>query len=214
MKIKAIDADFVASFPKGGGFPPDLVPEIVFAGVSNSGKSSVINAVMRRRDLCRVGKTPGKTKLFNLFSVKFRGWLGEVENDEEQFELEARLVDCPGSGYAKVARTERQRWALNLESYLGERRNIAALVEIADARRLLDEDTNIHFPKNRFKLYLVANKVDKLNQSEISKLLKLAEEWRKSDRGEVVLTSALSADDKGIAKLRQSLLALLLGEGE
>jgi GTP-binding protein len=211
MKIKAIDANFVASFPTVGGFPDDLTPEIVFAGVSNSGKSSLINSVLKRRELVRVGKTPGKTKLFNLFNVKFRGWLGETEADDEQFELETRLIDCPGSGYAKVAKTERRRWALNLEAYLDERRNIAALVEIADARRLLDEDTKITFPRHRFKLYLVANKVDKLNQSEVSKLNKLADEWRKSGRGEVVLTSALSYEDKGVHRLRTSILELLLG---
>lgn len=211
MKIKAIDANFVASFPTVGGFPNDLTPEIVFAGVSNSGKSSLINCVLRRRDLVRVGKTPGKTKLFNLFDVSFRGWLGETENDEEAFELEARLIDCPGSGYAKVAQSERRRWAENLEVYLDSRRNIAALVEIADARRLLDEDTKISFPKHRFKLFLVANKVDKLKQSEISKLNSLASEWRKSGRGQVVLTSALAYEDRGVVVLRNSLLELLLG---
>lgn len=210
MKLKAIDASFVASFPTVNGFPPDLTPEIVFAGVSNSGKSSLINCVLRRRDLVKVGKTPGKTKLFNLFKVKFRGWMGDAETEDEAFELEIRIVDSPGSGYAKVARSERYRWAENMENYLDERRNIAALVEIADARRLLDVDTAIYFPKHRFKMYLVANKVDKLNQSEVSKLNKLAEEWRRTERGEVVLTSALSADDKGVDKLRRSILSLLL----
>jgi GTP-binding protein len=108
-------ARFLGSFV--GELPPPSLPEVAFAGRSNVGKSSALNALIGAQ-VARVSKTPGRTQALNLFEVD-GAWIA---------------VDLPGYGYAKVSRTQREGWKGLIEGYLGERETLRAVVCLIDAR--------------------------------------------------------------------------------
>ena len=118
-----LNASFLLSANDPSQFPPDAGREVAVAGRSNSGKSSAINAVVGRRRLARISKTPGRTQLINFF---------EVGNGR-------RLVDLPGYGYAKVPDAVLRRWRYLLEAYFRERRSLAGLIVTVDVRRSLND---------------------------------------------------------------------------
>ena len=144
-------ASFVLSASRPAHFPVDSGAEVAFAGRSNAGKSSAINALTGRRALARVSKTPGHTRQINFFTM----------------EPECRLVDLPGYGYAKVSRAEKRSWSRLVGQYLHMRESLAGIVLIADARRgltaadlvLLDAAREVRVP-----VHLVLTKADKLNR--------------------------------------------------
>jgi GTP-binding protein len=117
------DACFLGSAHRLGEFLPDEGAEVAFAGRSNSGKSSAINALVNRRQLARTSKTPGRTQLVNFFG------LGPGQ----------RLVDLPGYGYARVPGATRDHWRVMLAEYFGKRRSLAGLFLVVDIRRGLGE---------------------------------------------------------------------------
>lgn len=117
------DPVFVKSAARAGDFPPDTGIEVAVVGRSNSGKSSAINAMMGRRKLARVSKTPGRTQQINFFSVA----------------CERRLVDLPGYGFARVPRATQARWRGLIEAYFQARRSLAGLIVTVDARRGLSD---------------------------------------------------------------------------
>src|SRR5699024_8784442 len=97
--------------------PKADVPEIVFSGKSNVGKSSLINKLVNRKALARVSATPGKTATINFYRLP-----------------DCRLVDLPGYGYAKVSKGERDRWASLVEGYFAQKRNVALVIQLVDMR--------------------------------------------------------------------------------
>ena len=111
--------EFLKSAQKPNQFPPDMGREVAFAGRSNSGKSSAINAITARRGLARTSKTPGRTQLINFFEI----------------DGARRLVDLPGYGYAKVADAVRDQWRILLEGYFQERQSLTGLFITVDIRR-------------------------------------------------------------------------------
>ena len=115
VKFEAAVFEFAAG--KLEQLPVSDVPEIVFSGKSNVGKSSLINKLLNRKALARVSATPGKTATINFYNVQG-----------------ARLVDLPGYGYAKVSQAEKRRWADLVEGYLASDRNIQCIVQIVDIR--------------------------------------------------------------------------------
>jgi GTP-binding protein len=145
-------ADFLLSVAAKEQFPADVGAEVAFAGRSNAGKSSAINAVAERKALARTSKTPGQTRLLNYF------------------ELEAgrRIVDLPGYGYASVRPEERKKW-LPLLDALRERDSLRGLILIVDARRgLREEDFALidWAQPARRGVHVLLSKADKLNQAE------------------------------------------------
>ncbi len=122
------ESRFVAAATRLGDLPPPTLLEIAFVGRSNVGKSSLMNALLGRRNLVRTSSTPGCTRGLNLFEAKLRD--GAI----------LRLVDLPGYGYAKRSKTERDSWASLVESYLLERPSLAAVVVIVDVRRGVEQD--------------------------------------------------------------------------
>ena len=122
--LKFDSAQFLTSAAKYSQCPPDEGGEVAFAGRSNAGKSSAMNALTRNSKLARTSKTPGRTQLLNFFTLS-----GE----------EHRLVDLPGYGYAKVNRNMKQDWEENIGEYLAERMSLKGLVLVMDIRHPLTE---------------------------------------------------------------------------
>ena len=156
-------AEFVAGASRAEQLPPPQTLEIAFAGRSNVGKSSLMNALLQRKKLVRTSGTPGCTRQISLFEVTTR--LGS----------RLTLVDLPGYGYAKRSHSERREWAELIQSYMLKRPALAALVALVDVRRgLQPEDEQLlelvaSVPtKTRppVEVLLVATKLDKLSGSE------------------------------------------------
>lgn len=152
-------AQFLVSAASAKQFPESQAREIAFAGRSNAGKSSAINALCDNRSLCRTSKTPGRTQLINFFSI-----------DEHHC-----LVDLPGYGFAQVPEAMRRDWQKLMEKYLSKRANLVGLVIIMDIRHpLKDTDWQMiewcrHFGT---PLHVLLTKADKLKKSEAEKNLK------------------------------------------
>ncbi|MCI7085703.1 MAG: ribosome biogenesis GTP-binding protein YihA/YsxC [bacterium] len=132
--------------------PESSLPEVVFSGKSNVGKSSLINKLVQRKSLARVSATPGKTATINFFRLN-----------------EFRLVDFPGYGYAKVSKGEKRRWADLVEGYFNQQRNVRLIIQIIDIRHAPSKDDLqmleylSHF---QFPFAVVLTKLDKLNKSK------------------------------------------------
>lgn len=158
--MKFEPAEFVKSAGGKSGFIHDDRPCIVFSGKSNVGKSSVINCLLNRKNLARVGSAPGKTTNVNYFLVGGSVW----------------FVDLPGYGYAKVPKTERDRWAKLMEDFFSEPERITFGVQILDGRHKpteLDCVMNELFADCGCSRVVVANKWDKLKKSEMEPNLAL-----------------------------------------
>ncbi len=143
---------FEAAFGTLKQIPPSDLPEIVFAGRSNVGKSSMLNRIFNRKNLARVSSMPGKTITINFFKVE-----------------DVRIVDLPGYGYAKVAKGEKRRWAEMMEGYFQSPRNIKLVVQLVDMRHKPSEDDYImmRFLRDAGLPYIVAaTKSDKLNKTQ------------------------------------------------
>ncbi len=146
--------EFEAAFGTLKQIPQSDLPEIVFAGRSNVGKSSMLNKLFNRKNLARVSSMPGKTITINFF---------KVEN--------VRIVDLPGYGYAKVARGEKRRWAEMMEGYFAQERNIQLVVQLVDMRHKPSEDDYVmmRFLKDAGLPFIVAaTKCDKLNKTQFN----------------------------------------------
>ena len=156
------DACFVASAYKMAEMPPDVGAEVAFAGRSNAGKSSAINAITQRRRLAFVSKTPGRTQTINFFDCGGQ----------------RRLVDLPGYGYAAVPLKERKHWGELIGAYLQARASLRGLVLIVDSRHPitpLDEQLLAWHAPSRQPVLVLLTKADKLGRSEAAKSLKAAQ---------------------------------------
>lgn len=153
-------AEFIKSAAAPSGFIRDALPNIVFSGKSNVGKSSVINRLLNRKNFARVGQSPGKTIHVNYFLI-----------DKKVY-----FVDLPGYGYAKVSKAERERWGKLMEQFFAIDGLIDLGVMIVDSRHkpTADDVTMAEWFKNTgCPLVVVANKADKLKKSEIEPNLEL-----------------------------------------
>lgn len=175
MKINK--SEFVKSATKPSQFPPPDRPEIAFGGRSNVGKSSLINSLLNRTRLVKTSKTPGATQLVNFFNI----------NDT------LYLVDLPGYGYAKVPISLRDAWGPMVETYLGSRPNLRAIVILMDIRRgpMPDDMKMIEAcPHFGIQPILVFTKADKFGKNaRMERRRKIAEELR-TPPGELILYSS------------------------
>ena len=194
MSINIQKTEFVISAAKKADFPRDQLPQVVFAGRSNVGKSSVINCLLGRKNFARVGNSPGKTTHINYFKV-----------DNQLY-----LVDLPGYGYARVSQAERARWGRLIEQWFQDPSLMTLGVQIVDARHkpTADDCTMIECFKQSGKPFIVvANKLDKLKKSEIEpNLLQIKTTLQLDDSVKVIPFSA----EKKLG--RAELLSLVLGE--
>ena len=153
---------FLQSSQTPAQLPRDAGREVAFAGRSNAGKSSAINAIAGQKGLARASKTPGRTRLLNFFTL-----------DEAH-----RLVDLPGYGYAEVARAEKERWQEALAYYLEERQSLAGLVLVMDARHpLTDFDTQLlsWAQAAALPVHVLLTKADKLGHGAAAAQLKIVQ---------------------------------------
>ena len=149
------NARFIGSFQSHEELPADAGDEIAFCGRSNSGKSSVINALTKNKKLAKTSKTPGRTQSINLFCLK----------DEE----EKRLIDLPGYGYAKVSKSKRKEWGLIIDEYLNLRESLRGLIIIMDIRHPLKDSDQMLISwcqKTQTPFLILLNKSDKLSKNQ------------------------------------------------
>jgi len=157
MVIKSVNLETVCGITST--IPDNLYPEIAFAGKSNVGKSSLINALMNRKSYARISAQPGKTQTINFYNI----------NEELYF------VDLPGYGYANIAQSVKEKWGKMIENYLHKSRQLKAVFLLIDIRH--DPSTN---DKNMYEWILhngyhpiiIATKLDKINRSQIQKQVK------------------------------------------
>ena len=161
-------AHFLNSINSLAQLPPDTGQEVAFAGRSNAGKSSALNALTGQRQLARVSKTPGRTQLLNFFQV----------------EPERYLVDLPGYGYAQVPDAIRRHWRLLLEHYLRERLALRGLMLLMDIRHPLTPldrqllDGCAHRP---LPIHVLLTKADKLSRGAAQAALQQVQRMLKTD---------------------------------
>ena len=150
-------AQFVAAVGRPEALPPPGPPELAFAGRSNVGKSSAINALLARRKLARTSKTPGRTQTINFYDL----------------DGVARLVDLPGYGYARVPQALRAQWQALVSAYLQDRPTLAGVVVIMDARHPLTPlDRQLLAWLGDIRRVLLLSKADKLSRAEQAAALK------------------------------------------
>jgi len=150
---------FEGSFPRVGAMPLPGLPEVAFAGRSNVGKSSCINAVLNRRKAARVSQRPGRTQLLNLFTV----------------DNAVRFVDLPGYGFARAPRRVRESWGPMVEGYLRDRESLALLVLLLDIRRNPgDEDRMLAqwLARRGLPVLVLLTKADKIKRNQRMKRIR------------------------------------------
>jgi GTP-binding protein len=187
------EARFISSAWQPHQFPADEGAEVAFAGRSNAGKSSALNAITGRKDLARTSKTPGRTQLINFFDL----------------EGAQRLVDLPGYGFAKVPEHMKQHWQELLTRYIEARTSLAGLVIVMDSRRpLTDFDVQMldWSGSHGLTAHVLLTKADKLSRGDANTVLKQVR-----TRVEGVATAQLfSAVTKtGVDEARREVLTML-----
>ncbi|KGI84864.1 MULTISPECIES: ribosome biogenesis GTP-binding protein YihA/YsxC [Exiguobacterium] len=154
--MKITKAEFVTSAVAPDHYPIHELPEVALAGRSNVGKSSFINKICQRKALARTSSKPGKTQTLNFFNI----------NDEIMF------VDVPGYGYAKVSKTEREKWGVMMEQYLTSQSALRGVVLLVDIRHEPsgDDVTMYNFLKHyEIPVIVVATKLDKIKKAQRQK---------------------------------------------
>jgi GTP-binding protein len=188
-------ARFLRSALAPAAFGDDSGREVAIAGRSNSGKSSALNAIVRRRDLARTSRTPGRTQAVNLFEL----------------EPGRRLVDLPGYGHARVPAAVRERWARLMDAYFGERGSLAGLLIVVDARRGFGEsdEAMLRYAEARgLPSHVLLSKSDKLGRGEAKSVLSAARRALGA-RADAQLFSAESGE--GVEAAQGALAAMLSG---
>ncbi len=161
MVIKNVNLETVCGITST--LPDNEKPEIAFAGKSNVGKSSLINALMNRKSYARISATPGKTQTINYYNIN-----GELY-----------LVDLPGYGYAKVSGKEKEQWGKLVERYLHGSSQLKAVFLLIDIRHAPSGNDRMMYQwilEQGFQPVIIATKLDKLKRSQVPKQLKVLKE--------------------------------------
>lgn len=178
MVIRSVNLETVCGVTSK--MPENDKPEVAFAGKSNVGKSSLINALMNRKAYARTSAQPGKTQTINFYNIN---------ND-------LYYVDLPGYGYAKVSRTEQEKWGQMVERYLNQSKQLKQVFLLVDIRHTPSaNDKNMYdwITYHGYKPVIIATKLDKINRSQIGKQVKAIRAGLGMDAGsEVIPFSALT----------------------
>lgn len=163
-EITVVKSEYVTSAVSRKTCPEELLPEIVFVGRSNVGKSSLINSLTRRKSLARTSGTPGKTQMINFFRVELK--------TADDIRRAIYLVDLPGYGYAKTSKVNRRLWAKFIDEYLTSRRDIKFVCQLIDMRHPPLESDLKSFAalvEKNLPVMIIATKSDKLGKTERQK---------------------------------------------
>ena len=193
MKITKAELEAVAV--KASQYPPEDIPEIAFAGRSNVGKSSLLNLITGRKSLARVSGSPGKTRTINFYRC----------NDG------FRIVDLPGYGFAKVSRSESEKWGAMIEGYLENRGTLLKVVQLVDIRHKPSaQDVQMYDYLKYYGLdgIVAATKADKLGTNEKAKALRLIRQTLGMKKDDILIpVSALRrTGDEELLDAMQSLM--------
>ena len=172
MVIKNVNLETVCGITSS--FPENTLPEIAFAGKSNVGKSSLINAIMNRKSLARTSSQPGKTQTINFYNV----------NDAFY------LVDLPGYGYAKVNEEVKAKWGKMVERYLRQSKQLRAVFLLIDIRHepsANDRQMYDWIISQGYHPIIIATKLDKLKRSQVPSALKTVREGLKAGKETIIL---------------------------
>ncbi len=172
MVIKSVNLETVCGV--SSVFPDNTLPEIAFAGKSNVGKSSLINAVMNRKSLARISAQPGKTQTVNFYNVNASFY----------------LVDLPGYGYAKVNEKVKAQWGKMIERYLHQSKQLRVvflLVDIRHAPSANDREMYQWILHYGFRPVIIATKLDKINRSQVAKQVKAVREGLGAEKETTVI---------------------------
>jgi len=172
MVIKKVGLETVCGITSK--LPDNIYPEVAFAGKSNVGKSSLINALMNRKSLARTSAQPGKTQTINFYNV----------NDEIYF------VDLPGYGYARANEEVKAKWGKMIEDYLHKSKQLKAVFLLIDIRHEPGSNDKIMYDwivKQGYNPIIIATKLDKIKRSQIDKQVKLIKTALKVKAGTVVI---------------------------
>ncbi|HHT7764618.1 ribosome biogenesis GTP-binding protein YihA/YsxC [Pasteurella multocida] len=192
IKLNYHKTHFLTSAPDIRALPEDSAIEIAFAGRSNAGKSTALNALTNQKSLARTSKTPGRTQLINLFEV----------------EPQCRLVDLPGYGYAAVPEQMKIQWQKALGEYLQKRQCLAGVVILMDIRhplKDLDQQMIEWAVASELPVLLLLTKADKLSQSARSKQVKMVREAILPFQGDVQVEAFSALNKTGIDRLAAKL---------
>ena len=161
MVIRSINLETVCGVTST--LPENSKPEVAFAGKSNVGKSSLINALMNRKSYARISATPGKTQTINFYNI----------NDE------LYLVDLPGYGYARVSEQEKERWGKMIERYLHSSKQLKAVFLLVDIRHAPSANDKMMYQwvvEQGYQPVIIATKLDKIKRSQVQKHIKMLRE--------------------------------------
>jgi len=193
------EASFVKSAEKMDQVLDEDCSEVAFIGRSNVGKSSIINALTKRKGLAKSSSTPGKTRLINFFDIVFK-------KDDQDYS--ARLVDLPGFGYARVSKSMKHEWQRTLTKFIKERESIKLFIHLVDSRHPeleIDKEVSayLHEICRPDQIILVIfTKADKLKQKDVSALKKIYPNC----------LTVSSSKGKGIQKATDIIFDALFGE--
>ena len=181
--------------------PPDTGAEVAFAGRSNAGKSSAINALTQQNALARTSKTPGRTQLINFFSLNIEG---------------LKIVDLPGYGYAKVPIAMKQHWQRHLDAYLQHRESLRGVVLVMDIRHPMKEFDEMMVnwcEATGVPLHVLLTKEDKLKRGPAKGTMLQVQKLLKERLGDKVSVQTFSAlKNTGVDQLRQRINSWLLAD--
>lgn len=172
-------AELIISAVRKEQYPDDNLPEFAMVGRSNVGKSSLINALLRRKNLARTSQSPGKTQTINFYLVNRALY----------------LVDLPGYGYAQVSWNEREKWRKMIEEYLLHRANLRGIIQLVDIRHppTRDDLTMTEWLRHFQKPFIViATKADKISRGQWAKHLRVARETLKLPPEGIIPFSAVT----------------------
>ncbi|WP_414046963.1 ribosome biogenesis GTP-binding protein YihA/YsxC [Macrococcus equi] len=185
MNINPNNVEILISAVKPEQYPDTGLQEVALAGRSNVGKSSFINTMIGRKSMARISSKPGKTQTLNFFKI----------DDKLVF------VDVPGYGYAKVSKSERERWGKMIETYLTTRETLAVVIQLVDIRHNPSEDDRLmyDFLKHyEIPVIVIATKEDKIPKGKVQKHLKMIKQDLDIEPNDTLISySALSNAKNG-----------------
>ncbi|EAD6877194.1 YihA family ribosome biogenesis GTP-binding protein [Listeria monocytogenes] len=157
------NVELIISAVRPEQYPETYLPEYALAGRSNVGKSSFINTMIRRKSMARISQKPGKTQTLNFYKI-----------EEALF-----FVDVPGYGFAKVSKTEREKWGVMIETYITSREQLRGVIQIVDLRHKPTEDDRMMYEFLKYydiPVIVIATKADKIPRSKWQKNAKIVRE--------------------------------------